>query len=248
MKKFDFLRPMALGLMVMTAVSCSKQDDGLNGVTDPQMGKSEVFQNPGKAHNDMLDIFYGKVGERKEGNTLEDKIAIVDGYFAENNVPFTFSMFVDTIPELYDFLALVHSSDLSLADYADLFAQYRVEGWSTEKELEYQLIVIDSIAADADIDVTIRGIENIKQMVMVDELLTAVQKSNMIDALDISIASMEYWNTEAKGLPWYTRDVMGALYAWNSGMAGWATLVTGGNPAAGGAVVVGVAAVSSMLR
>lgn len=137
MKNLNFLHPLVLGLMVMAVVSCSKQDDGLNGISVPQMGKSEFFQDPGTAHNDMLDIYYGRVGERKGGNSLEDKIAMVDGYFAENNVPFSFSMFVDTIPELYDFLALVHLSDLSLAEYADfspntaLMAGLRKKNWNT---------------------------------------------------------------------------------------------------------------------
>ena len=233
---------LILGLL-FTILSCSKTNEQLQ---EDRPITSLSLRNLGEMHNDMLEIYYSHDVNSKSANSLKQKIEIVDSYFLQQNISPSFSDLLDSIPEMYDFLALVDSSNLTLAQYAALFEEFRVEGWSTEKELEYQLEVIERIAQGADIDMVIDGIVDVKQMVMVDQLIDEAIKSRMIDALDISLYSLDYWNTQEKRLPWYARDMMGAVFAWNSGMAAVGAAVGGGAPGAA-AVMVGCAAISSMV-
>lgn len=238
--KSKFCLILGFGILMM---SCSKLNEPLQNDVP---SSTVLVSNIGQMHNDMLEIYYAQDDDSRNTNGLQQKIDIVDAYFIQQNISPSFSVFIDSIPELYNFLALVDSSNLTLAQYAAMFEEYRIEGWSTELELEYQLEVIERIAQNADIDLVIDGIEEVKQMVMIDQLLDEAIKSRMIDALDISLYSLDYWNTQEKRLPWYARDMMGAIFAWNSGMAAVGAAVGGGAPGAA-AVMVGCAAISSMV-
>jgi hypothetical protein len=80
---------------------------------------------------------------------------------------------------------------------------------------------------------------------MADDLLGEAIKIRMIDAMDISLSSLNYWNNQSRGLPWYAQDVMGAIFAWNTGPAALCFAIAG--PAGAGAAILGCAAISSMV-
>lgn len=106
--------------------------------------------------------------------------------------------------------------------------------------------VISVLAEESGIDTKIDGITDIKQMIMVDTLLSEAIKTKYLSSMDICISSLEYWDNEQKGLPWYVKDMMGAVFALDSGAAAWGFLM-GGGPAGAAAVMLGCAAIGSMV-
>lgn len=231
-------------IIALIANACSKTDDAEPSKTTVEKASIYVVPELGRMHNDMLNIYYSnKIG--KSNQTLADKVAIIDAYFVQNNILPLFSTCLDSIPQLHDYVMLVNSTNPSLQDYANLFSQYRIEGWSTEIDLQYQMDVISVLAEESDIDTKIDGITDIKQMIMVDALLDEAIKTKFLSSMDICISSLEYWDNEQKGLPWYMKDMMGAVFALDSGAAAWGGLM--GGPAGAGAVMLGCAAVGSMV-
>lgn len=231
--------------IALIANACSKTNHFEPSKDSAEKAPTYVVSDLGRMHNEMLDIYYSNNID-KSNQTLADKVAIIDAYFIENNISPLFSTCLDSIPQLQDYVMLVDSTNLSLQDYANLFSQYRIEGWSTEKDLQYQMEVISVLAEESGIDTKIDGITDIKQMIMVDTLLSEAIKTKYLSSMDICISSLEYWDNEQKGLPWYVKDMMGAVFALDSGAAAWGFLM-GGGPAGAAAVMLGCAAIGSMV-
>jgi len=229
-------------LCLVGVYSCTKEDGSVDIVAPQPSAVAEL--DYGQAHNDIIDSYYNR--NNRTTLTLAEKIALVDDYFVQEGITPLFSEMVAQNRDLELFLIDMNDNDHTLAYYADMFDSLNVAGYSTERELAYQLDVIDALVENSDVVDQRAVIDDLRDLAMVEDFLVEASRERVLGGLDITMDSMDYWTSQGRGLPWYTKDAMGALYAWNSGMAAWASAVTA-NPGAGAAVVVGVAAVSSML-
>ena len=229
-------------LLLIGFYSCTKEDESVDNVVTQSAAVAGL--DYGQAHNDIIDSYYNR--NDRTTLTLAEKIALVDDYFVQEGITPLFSEMVTQNRDLELFLIDMNDNDHTLTYYANMFDSLHVSGYSTERELAYQLDVIDALVENSEVVNQRAVIDNLRDLAMVEDFLVEASRQRVLGGLDITMDSMDYWTSQGRGVPWYTKDAMGALYAWNSGIAAWACAVTA-NPAAGAAVVIGVAAVSSML-
>ena len=105
--------------------------------------------------------------------------------------------------------------------------------------------LLNIISSNTDIDQKINLYNEKKEIINSDSEIDELLKSKSIAIIDISIASMEYWDAQNKGLPWYAKDAAGGTAAITSGATEWGAIF--GGPLGALGVTLGVAAVSSMI-
>lgn len=240
-------------LLVMGSVSCSKSD--VEPDTDLETNNSSVshhshneatersFIDYGKWHNEMLAIYHS---QPNPSSNINAKIEIVDNYFGSHNQFPQFSTLIDSSGEILSFLIWQTDTSRVIEDYVALFQDNFADGRTNRSEFHYQMEVLDVLDSALTIQQKIKAFNLLVQTIQNDRTVDEETRFELLAGLNICIASCEYWDDRGRGLPWYVKDCTGALWAWNSVAAGIGAALGGGAVGAG-AVIVGVAAVYSMI-
>jgi len=140
--------------------------------------------------------------------------------------------------------------DFELQDFRAMNEEYYNSGTITKESYDTYLQVQTSLERNLyNPDNLLIDLSQMEREVMRSLDLSAIDKENILSYLAISKESIKFWEVNGslvpvKGMPWYTKDALGAIMAWHSG----AVLVTSAffGPGAGAAVVIGTAALASM--
>ena len=254
--KLNVKSKLIVAVMVMFGItafmSCEKNNIDKNdlGTTSKKID----YKNFGKYHNQILDKFYSEK-QNKSTLSLNDKVELIDSYLA--NV-------VDSI-NLGDFSTIINNqlgqkqllykitntnSDISTG-YEVVNIMLKNNEISNAVYTYFNAIISAYEEFPFQFSDLLLKIEQIETQVINDNVISEKERNNILTVIIITKSSIEYWSNNknlkrgksAKGLPWYTKDAVGAMTGVQTGLVGYATAIAG--PWGGAAALIGSAALSS---
>lgn len=250
-KVFLFLLLTTIGSSTIF-FSCKKDQPNAENVPNELI----AIEKYGEIHNEVLDLYYKKVG-LKGTQSLDEKIKYIDECL---------SQVVDDIEE-GSFTVIVNSNQFNVKTNIELIS-------NSENDIETGNLIINELYAnnqitenERDYYFTILGtyeiyssnlanlknqLQEIENTILLDEFISQTERNNLLKVMSISISSVEYWEIDTKNLTtkaipsWIAKDCVGAVTSVQTGLTGYATLLFG--PAGGAITTLGAAAICSAIK
>jgi len=251
-KVFLFLVLTSIGFSIIF-FSCKKDQPNLGN----EDNETIAIEKYGEIHNEVLDLYYKKVG-LKGTQSLDEKIKYIDECL---------SQVVDDIEE-GSFASIVNSNQFNVRSNIELISNSENDfetgsiiinelydnNQITENEREYYYTILNTYEIYSSNLATLKvKLQEIENTILFDELITQFEKNNLLKVTSISISSVEYWELDTKNLTtkasipsWIAKDCVGAVTSVQTGLTGYATILFG--PVGGAITTLGAAAVCSAIE
>lgn len=238
MKKFIVI------LSLFFLASCSEENKIEKKFINP-------FEDSGKMHNEILDIFYSK-NQVNSKASITEKIKIIDEYFiTEKGYKFSFSEIINSKSNLSSYFETLNSCSFNYEDGYSLLNKLKENSEITINEFNFAnnlLMTMEKNSSNSNS--IIFKINELEESILNNTNYGSEEQEKFLNVLAITRHSIEYWNnnsskTNSKGMPWYVKDSVGAMTGMSTGLVGYATLLAG--PIGGSLALIGSAAFSSMI-
>ncbi|MDD2965591.1 MAG: hypothetical protein PHQ65_13305 [Bacteroidales bacterium] len=242
-KKIYFFVLFALIGYSCSKVADSEKIDADDAFKDGFDSLSYFVDSSGVIHNRIIDEFKDSVDFFGSYN-LEGRVHFVENYFIRNYG--RLNGFYDAINYNQSIISEFERIDSLITTTYDGI-EYVREMYSDNKidSINYQYFeeIFLALANATSVQNLKDRIDSLRTDVYNDSRLLMEEKTSLSLIFNIAVSSYEYWN-QVK-LPWYARDVAGAMAGVQSGVVGYIGLWC---PWCGAAALIGCGAVASMLE
>ncbi|MDI3527522.1 MAG: hypothetical protein PWR03_1705 [Tenuifilum sp.] len=238
------MRKIIVILSLFFLASCSEENKIEKKFVNP-------FEDSGKMHNEILDIFYSK-NQVNSKASITEKIKIIDEYFInEKGYKFSFSEIINSKSNLSSYFETLNSCSFNYEDGYNLLNELKENSEISINEFNFAnnlLMLMEKNSSNSNS--IILNINELEENILNNTNYSSEEQEKFLNVLAITKYSIEYWNnnsskTNSKGMPWYVKDSVGAMTGMSTGLVGYATLLAG--PIGGSLALIGSAAFSSMI-
>lgn len=246
MKKIFITLVILIGATIALQ-SCKKKEELINN-------QEFNYSKAGKMHNKILDYYYTS-NINKKVESFEERIDQIDNYLSQTIdqvKPGTFRKIIDENSTLKERMySITENNNLNMK----LLVQEMLKNDEISINLFMYLNEITAIYEQNmfDFDNIIDNLNLLHSRMKNDDSLNQNEKNKLEAVIQISISSAEYWNSpknrkfltqKTLSLPWYEKDVAGALAGISSGLVLYANSI---GPWGGAAALIGSAALGSAI-
>ncbi len=241
---------ITLGILISAIIvlqSCKKENEILNE-------QKFNYSKAGDIHNKILDYYYTSNTNKKVEN-FEERLDQIDKYLSQTISqvkPGTFRKIIDENKKLKDRMySITENNNLNMK----VFIQEMLKNDEISLNLYVYLNDMANIYEQNKFDFVniIEGLNILYSKMKNDDSLNQDEKDKLEGVITISISSAEYWSSPSNkkfltqktlSLPWYEKDVAGALAGISSGLVLYANSI---GPWGGAAALIGSAALGSAI-